>query len=119
MKKLLVIALAILSLNSFAGSIISGWSSDFNISESQANDMIFDFYILDVWWEDEGFECGGDFTNMKVTKVVNDTYYVTGNVTVAQNYCSYESNGFFEVKFVKKSGSYSLEEISFNDNIGN
>jgi len=118
MKKLFVLFALILSFNSFAGSIIQNWSNDFKISESQANDMIFDFYILDVWWEDEAYECGGDFTNMKVYKVVGDTYYVSGNVSVVQDYCAYESTGFFDVKLINKSGSYVIEEISFQDDIG-
>ena len=117
MKKLIALLMLIVSAHSFAYlPKISNWSSDYELTQKNASQMIFDYYINYVWWEDEGYECGGDFSNGTLLSTEGDTYVIEGNVTVNQNYCAYASFGYYKVKIEKVEGKYEVAELEFDEN---
>ena len=116
------VALLTLLLSSFSfayGPSISNWSEDLKLKQEQASELLFDFYIFSVLWEDEGFECGGEFSNVVLDKVEDEVYYISGNVSVVQDYCAYTSTASFQVKMQKIEDKFEVEEISFKDEIIN
>lgn len=117
MKRLIALLTLLISAHSFAYlPKIANWNSDYTLAEKNASQMIFDYYINYVWWEDEGYECGGDFSNGKLISVVGDSYIIEGNVTVNQNYCAYASFGYYKVKIENIEGKYEVSELEFDEN---
>lgn len=118
MKKMISLLLFIMATQAFAYlPKIKGWNPEYNLSQEQAGEMIFDFYIHYVWWEDEGYECGGDFSNGKLLSKTDETYIIEGNVTVNQNYCAAVSDGYYKVKIEKAEGKYEISELVFDENL--
>ena len=115
-----VVTLLTLIISSFAfayGPSISNWSEDLKLKQEQASELLFDFYIFSVWWEDEGLECGGEFSNVVLDKVEDEVYYISGNVSVVQDYCAFTSTASFKVKIQNIDDKFEVEEISFKDQI--
>jgi benzoyl-CoA reductase/2-hydroxyglutaryl-CoA dehydratase subunit BcrC/BadD/HgdB len=82
-------------------------------------DAIFaleNYYSRDAIWEDEGYYCGGEYTNIKLLSKENETYLVEGNVTYAQNYCQYTSIASFVVELYSEEGKVRVNEIEFDEN---
>lgn len=118
MKKLLILFVLAISTQAFAYlPKINNWKDNFKLSEKAAAELIYDYYIHYVWWEDEGYECGGDFSEAYLLEAKNDVYTVEGYVTVVQNYCAYESNGYYKVNLKKVDGKYKVEELVFDEGI--
>lgn len=95
---------------------IKNWKSDANLPQKIAAELIFDHYIQYVWWEDEGYECGGSFDEANLVKADNDEYVVEGYVTMAMDYCAYESMAYYKLVIKKSAGQYKVFELDFQTN---
>lgn len=116
MKKFLLLLVLSISTQAFAYlPSIKGWEKDSQLTEKQAAELIYDYYIQYVWWEDEGYECGGDFSEAYLLESKDGVYTVEGYVTVVQNYCAAESDGYYKVKLKKIDGKYIVKELVFDE----
>lgn len=117
MKKLIALFMLVISAHSFAYlPKINNWSSEYALTEKNASEMIYDYYINYVWWEDEGYECGGDFSDATLLSADNNTYLIEGHVTVVEDYCASVSDAYYKVKLIEIDGKYKVEEVEFDEN---
>lgn len=115
MKKFFAVLMLVMSAQSFAYlPTIKNWKSDFILPKKVAAELIYDYYIQYVWWEDEGYECGGEFTLGDLTKKQGESYIVEGYVTMAMDYCAYETDAFYRIEIKKINGQYKVKELAFD-----
>lgn len=116
MKLLLAIVALFGVINTYAQSKIQNWKESYKMLQTDAVFALENYYSRDAIWEDEGFYCGGEFSNIKLISKIEEKYVVTGNVTYAQNYCQYTSIASFVVELYSEEEKIKINEIEFDEN---
>lgn len=116
MKLFLALVTLLGTINAFAQSKIQNWKDSYKVLQTDAVLALENYYYQDAIWEDEGYFCGGDFSNFKLVSKDDEKYTISGNVTYAQNYCQYTSIASFVVEMYSKDNKLEINEIEFNGN---
>jgi hypothetical protein len=112
----MVIVALTTSIQTFAQSKIQNWKDSYKVLQTDAIIVLENYYYRDAIWEDEGYHCGGDFSNLKLIEKEGQRYKISGNIAYAQNYCQYTSIASFVIELYSKENDLQFKELEFSEN---